>query len=251
MRMRMAVAVAILLLGSNVLSAQRNAQRDLAMPSYKAGLDHMRSESWDKAAEAFRQATDTDPAFEMAFYALGKANMARKRYVDAATALTKCRDLYLAQTGRQFASQQDAQRYRRDRIMEIDELIRHNSSGAQTQQTQEAIRQLTERRRQLQDDIQRGTNVSFDATVPAYVSVLLGSAYFRMERFADAEREYKAAVAADPKTGEAHNNLAVVYLQTGRIEEAEKSVKAAEKTGFRVNPMLKEDIAARKKTGSN
>ena len=247
MRTHLILAAAIVLLCPHLAAAQHNQQRDLAMLSYKTGLDHMRSEAWDQAAAAFQKAIETDPAFEMAFYALGKTNMARKRFVEAAAALSKCRDLFLAQTGRQFANQQDAQRYRRDRILEIDEIIRQNSSGAQTTQTQEAIRQLNERRRQLQDDIQRGTNVTIDATVPAYVSLALGSAYFRLARFGDAEREYKSAIASDPKTGEAYSNLAVVYLETGRIDEAEKAVKAAEKTGFRVNPMLKDDIAAAKK----
>ena len=89
--------------------------------------------------------------------------------------------------------------------------------------------------------------MSLDTSVPSYVSLALGSAFFRLGRLADAEREYKATVAADPKTGEAYSNLAVVYLQTGRFDEAEKAVKAAEKTGFKVNPMLKDDIATRKK----
>ena len=35
----------------------------------------------------------------------------------------------------------------------------------------------------------------------------------------------------------------------GRFDEAEKSVKAAEKTGFKVNPMLKDDIKAKQKAG--
>ena len=60
----------------------------------------------------------------------------------------------------------------------------------------------------------------------------------------DAEREYKAAVEVDPAFGEAHNNLAVVYLVTGRSAEADAELKAAEKAGFRVNPRLKDDIAA-------
>ena len=60
---------------------------------------------------------------------------------------------------------------------------------------------------------------------------------------------HRGAAGADPKTGEAYSNLAVVYLQTGRFDEAEKAVKAAEKTGFKVNPMLKDDIKAKKKAG--
>ena len=59
----------------------------------------------------------------------------------------------------------------------------------------------------------------------------MGSAYFRLQQWPDAEREYKAAIAADPKSGEAFNNLAVVYLQTGRFKEADDAVKSAEKAG--------------------
>jgi Flp pilus assembly protein TadD len=89
-----------------------------------------------------------------------------------------------------------------------------------------------------------------EMSVPSFVSMALGSAFFRLGRLADAEREYKATIEADPKTGEAHSNLAVVYLQTGRFDDAEKAVKAAEKTGFKVNPMLKDDIKAKKKAGT-
>jgi len=156
------------------------------------------------------------------------------------------------QIGRQFTNQQEAQRIRHDRIIEIDEMIRQVQTGPQSIQTSEQLRQLQETRRQLQDAIQRGSsNLTIESTVPAWVSLALGSAYFRSEQFADAEREYKAAAATDSRAGEALNNLAVVYLQMGRYDEAEKAVKAAEKAGFRVNPMLKEDIAARKKAGSN
>jgi Flp pilus assembly protein TadD len=88
-----------------------------------------------------------------------------------------------------------------------------------------------------------------EMSVPSFVSMALGSAFFRLGRLADAEREYKATVAADPKTGEAYSNLAVVYLETGRFDEAEKAVKAAEKSGFKVNPMLKDDIKAKQKAG--
>lgn len=62
----------------------------------------------------------------------------------------------------------------------------------------------------------------------------------------DAEREYKAAISADPKFGEAHSNLAVVYLETGRIKDAESSIRAAKKAGFRVNSQLEQAIRDRK-----
>jgi tetratricopeptide (TPR) repeat protein len=240
---------AIAVLASGLATAQQNQARGRAMPQYKLGLEDLKSEHWEKAAESFQRAIDIDPTFEMAYYALGRATMPQKKYAEAAAALTRCRDLYREQAGKLFSNQQDAQQYRRERLTELDEVIRQFQGGPQTTQTSEALRQLSERRRQLQESLQHGTDVSIEASVPSFVSLALGSAFFRMGRFPDAEREYKATVAADPKTGEAYSNLAVVYLQTGRFDEAEKAVKAAEKTGFKVNPMLKDDIAARKKAG--
>jgi tetratricopeptide (TPR) repeat protein len=175
--------------------------------------------------------------------------MPQKKYAEAVAALAKCRDLYREQAGKQFSNQQELQQYRRDRITEIDEVIRQNQQGLQTVRSAESIRQLIESRRLLQENLQRGANVSMEMSVPSFVSMALGSAYFRLGRLSDAEREYKATIDVDPKTGEAHNNLAVVYLETGRFDEAEKAVKAAEKTGFNVNPMLKDDIKAKLKAG--
>lgn len=92
----------------------------------------------------------------------------------------------------------------------------------------------------------RDGDISVQASVPAFVTLSLGSAYFRMGDLAQAEKAYVESIAVDAKSGEAHNNLAVVYLQTGRLAEAERAVKAAEKAGFTVHPRLKEDIKRRK-----
>lgn len=108
---------------------------------------------------------------------------------------------------------------------------------------------MTQFQRQLriiQQNADRGLNMTLGTSVPPFVSLALGSAYFRAERLADAEREYKIAIEADPKAGEAHNNLAVVYLLTNRHGDAEKEVKAAEKAGYSVNPQLKDDIKKKK-----
>jgi len=245
-------AAAVLLCAASIgVSAQMNAERERARLQYRVGWENMKAEAWEKAAKSFQDAIDLDPSYELAYYMLGRANMPLKRYAQAIAAYSKCRDLYQAQAGRQFANAQEAQRYRNNRLTELDELVRLVQTGPQTVQATEQLRQLQEQKRQIQDAISRGNNLSIDASIPPYVSLALGSAYFRAEKFADAEREYKAAIAADSRAGEAHNNLAVVYLQTGRYEEAEKAVKSAEKTGFKVNPMLKEDIAAKKKAGTS
>ena len=183
----------------------------------------------------------------MAYYALGRALMPQKKFADAAGAFAKCRDLYVTQAGRQFSNQQEAQQYRRERITELDEIIRQYQQGPQTTRTIEAVRQLVEDRRLLQENMQRNTSVSMEMSVPSFVSLALGSAYFDWAGSPMRSGRYKATVTADPKTGEAFQNLAVVYMETGRLEEAENAVKAAEKTGFKVNPALKDDLAAARK----
>jgi tetratricopeptide (TPR) repeat protein len=249
--MRILLAVALTLLTAVASASAQSlspANRDRARVENRLGWEQMRGEKFEQAIKHFQAAIEINPEYEMPFYGLGRAHMALKQYVSAISALSRCRDLYQAQVGRQFSNQQDAQRYRADRITELDEMIRQVQSGPQTIQTQDQLRQLQEQKRQVQDIIARGANMSVTSAVPAWVSLSLGSAYFRSGKLGDAEREYKATIEADSKSGEAYNNLAVVYLETGRIAEAEAALGNAKKVGFRVNPQLEQAIKDKKNT---
>jgi Tfp pilus assembly protein PilF len=112
------------------------------------------------------------------------------------------------------------------------------------------VRQLQTEITNLQQAKDRNDNMTLDTKVPYYVPMALGSAYFRNNQFAEAEKEYKEAIDANPDSGETHNNLAVLYLLTGRYEQAQSEVDRAEKTGFKVNPSLKEDIKGKKKAAN-
>lgn len=242
----MRLATVLLLCSIVTLTSQQaNSTRERAMPPYREGLGYLRTEAWDKAAGAFQQAIEIDPTFELAYYGLGRARMPQRRYAEAIIVLSKCRDLFQSQVGRQFSTRQDAQRYRQERLNEIDEIIRTYQQGPSTVRSQDAIRQLEQQKRDLREQLDRGMNITIEHAVPSYVSLALGSAFFRSGQFADAEREYKAAIASDPKSGEAFNNMAVVYLQTGRVKDAEEAVRSAEKNGFEVHPQLKADIKAK------
>lgn len=242
--------VAVMLLAPVAAITQTSQDRERARPHYRSGWQFMRLEAWDDAAKAFQRAIDIDPEFEDAYYSLGRANMGLKKYADAIAAYTKSRDLYRAQAGRMFTNQQEAQRYRQDRLMELDEVLRSLQTGPQTMRIQEQARRVQEQRRQIQQYMERGANITVHNSVPAFVSLALGSAYFRAGKLADAEREYKAAIDADPKTGEAHSNLAVVYFETERYADAERALSAAEKAGFKVNPQLRQDIKDKARKGT-
>jgi len=226
---------------------QTPGDRQKARIAGKTGWDYMKAEAFEKAVTAFQQSIEFDPTFEMSFYGLGRAHLALKQYVSAISALSRCRDLYIAQVGRQFTSQQEAQRYRQDRITELDELIRQLRSAPQTAVVQDQLRQVEEHKRQIQEFITRGNEVTITSGVPAWVSLSLGSAYFRSGKLADAETAYKAAISADSHAGEAHSNLAVVYLETERFTEALNAINNAKKTGFKVNPELEKAIRDRAK----
>jgi len=248
MRTLLAVALTLVTFVPAMSAQPSPTARDQARAQNRLGWEQMRREKFEEAVKHFQAAIEINPEFEMPFYGLGRAHMALKQYVSAISALSRCQALYRAQVGRQFSSQQDAQRYRADRIIEIDEMIRQVQSGPQTIQTQDQLRQLQEQKRQVQDIIARGNNISIGSGVPAWVSLSLGSAYFRAGKLADAEREYKATIDADGRSGEAYNNLAVVYLETNRIAEAEAALANAKKVGFRVNPQLEQAIKEKKAT---
>jgi tetratricopeptide (TPR) repeat protein len=228
-------------------SAQTRTDRERARVQNRLGWDDMKSEAWEKAARAFQNAIDIDPAFEIPHYGLGRANMALKKFDAAIAAYERCRNLYSAQVGRQFSNAQEAQRYRRDRITEIDEQLREVQSRPMNAATSDMVRQLQNQRRDIQESIQRGNDMSITSTVPPWVSLALGSAYFRAGRAGDAEREYKAAIAADSRAGEAHSNLAVVYFEAGRFADAASSLQSAKKSGFKVNPDLEKAIREKAK----
>src|SRR5262249_28974015 len=77
---------------------------------------------------------------------------------------------------------------------------------------------------------------------PAEVLLALGSALYHNGQVEEAEAEWLAAVEVNPKMGEAHNNLAVLFMRTGRLDAAEAEVRLAEKYGARVNPQFKKDL---------
>ncbi|MBK5295545.1 MAG: tetratricopeptide repeat protein [Vicinamibacteria bacterium] len=153
--------------------------------------------------------------------------------------------MFTAEVSKRFNNRMDADRARRDRVMELQHIRGQYLKGPQTDQSRDMVRLIDNRIRSTSQDIEREINVDFESPVPAFVSLSLGSAYFRKERFADAERTYKEALRADDTTGAAHNNLAALYQAQGRYAEAESHIRAAEKVGFFVNPELKSQVASR------
>jgi len=220
--------------------AQPSKEHLDAMRHLRLGQENMHAEQWDKAEAEFQSAIKLEPTLEMAHYGLGQVYMASKRYPEAVRAYLACRGAFESNTARRATNDLDAQRALDDQIRSLEDEKTLLVSGRVKAMTSGGPIDLDRRISDLK--ARRFHESKAMPDTPAWISIALGSAYFRSGELADAEREYLAAAEADPKLGEAHNNLAVVYVETGRYAEAQAAIAAAEKRGFRVNPQLKADV---------
>jgi tetratricopeptide (TPR) repeat protein len=236
--------VLMMVVCTTTVAATQDPRRDLARPHLRAGQDALRAEHWDEAEREFKSAIELDPQLDLAHYGLGQAYMGSRRYQDALAAFTACRDVYLKNEVDRLSNKVDAERRLDDRILMLRDYRRSLDTGRQrTQNTAATISRLDSEIAQL-EALRRRTPSEAPEVAP-YISTALGGAHFRLGAFADAEREWRSALAIDPGLGEVHNNLAVVCMMTDRVAEAAQHVKLAEKAGVRVNPQLKKDIEAR------
>jgi tetratricopeptide (TPR) repeat protein len=220
-----------------------------ALEHYRAGEAALSSEHYDEAVVEFQKAISIDPLLVMAHYGLGQAHMALKDYPAAVRAYLNCRKAFHEDLASRYQSEMEWGRRIDDQISALQDQIGILSSGRPNSGSQRPLSSVNVTNLQQQIDTlraRRKVGASVVVKTPPWISVALGSAYFRSNELTDAEREYKAALDADPKIGEAHNNLAVVQMLTGRLEEAEQELKLAEKAGFHVNPGLKKDLQKRK-----
>ena len=213
----------------------------------KKGQQLMASEKFEEAARTFRQAAELDPLLTLAHHGLGQAHMALKQYAEAVTAFRGARDAFQNHVAADVDRRLDTDRAREDRIRLLRDRIREAQERTLPPNSPEARQRdvLVQQWEIEMSMLQRAyTDPHAIPQTPAFISLALGSAHFRNRELPDAEREYRAAIAARPGLGEALNNLAVVLLLTGRPAEAQEHLRRAEKAGFQVAPGLKKDIEA-------
>ena len=242
----------VVLMASSLLWAEGLPQKIVpagaAYEHFKAGMSALAAEQYDKAEAEFRNAVAIDPLHDAAFYGLGQVYMATKRYDQALRAYLDSRDAFNASIAADRFDGAAVDRRLRDQLQVLKDYGRslQRMSATASPTLAAAIDRNREEVRQLESRLNRSL-ADGPLPVPAGLSMALGSAYFRTSDLASAEREYLAAVAADPKFGEAHSNLAVLYMVTNRLDLADREITLAEKAGFRVNPKLKEDLSAKRR----
>ena len=219
-----------------------------ALAHFRSGMAALESERYDEAEAEFQGAIRLEPNFEGALYGLGQTYMRKRQYSDAVRAYVDCREAFKHNAANEAMGDVVAEQRLRDQIQVLKDTERNlqrTSQASTPQNVAAAIQRIHSQIDLLESRL--GRDRDSPQPVPAGLSMALGSAYFRLGQHEDAEREYKAAVAVTSSFGEAHSNLAALYLVTGRYDLAETEVKLAEKSGFKVNPGLKNEIGKRKK----
>ena len=233
--MRLLLAAALALPVAVPSPSPPGATRTEALAHFAAGRDALQARRWPEAEVAFRRATSLEPGLALAHYGLGQALMGQARYLEAAAAYAACRDAF------RLAWAQGSTRARLTEIRDLRDTLQALAGRHALTADRFMEMQLEKRLAELEK-----RTASDHPWTPPGVTLALGSAYFQAGAMADAEREFLAVARDDPDSGDAQNDLAVVYMVTGRLEEAEQAVRRAEKAGVRVSPRLKDEIRRRR-----
>ena len=254
---RIVLAVAIAIAAVRVSGAQIVSERNQheALQHYRAGEQLLQAERFEDAEREFREAVKLDPLLHLAHYGLGHLFMLTKRFPLAVLSYTEAKEAFRTTAAQALQDHLVYERQMDDQIRALEDLKRAFDPNLRSSpgrpggvDPNAALQRIDSQINQLRNQRRRGPDRPAD--IPAFITLALGSAYFRTDKIVDAEREYREAIRVEPNVGEAHNNLAVVLMLTRRYDDAEEEIRKAEKAGFRVNPQLKSDIKERKKNPS-
>jgi tetratricopeptide (TPR) repeat protein len=230
-----AAGLAVLFVAPAVAQSRPEGQaRVRALQHYRAGVEFLSGEQFEKAAAEFRATIRIDALFSDAYYGLGQAHMGLRRYVSAAQAFQSCleaaRKLHALGVRDQVRRDLD----RQEELLALRNTVRHMGPDREWRAARlhNYIAELERRRIR--------TDGPFEP--PPLVLLALGSAHFRNGDARRAEYYWREAVRIDTSIGEAWNNLAAVYARSGRRDDAATAVASAERAGYRVNPQLKDEI---------
>jgi tetratricopeptide (TPR) repeat protein len=236
--------------GSQPASVVESREAREAMVHYAGGSRALASERYREAADEFATAVRLDRLLVIAHYGLGQAYMALKEYPAAVRAYLDCRRAFRDDVRDEIERRASWEQRVSSEIHAIEDQLAIAESGAPgggglPQRPTPSSAGNPPRLRQQLDSLRtrqkRAAPGALDT--PPWISVALGSAYFRSGAVADAEREYLAALKVDPTVAEAHFNLALLYSSTNRPDDATRELAVVEKDGMNVPEDLRAAIA--------
>lgn len=231
--------------------AVEKENRESALRRFKAGEKAIEASKWTEAEAELLKAVAAAPTLAIAHYGLGQTYMSLQRFPEAVRSFTLARDTF-----RCFPMSAEDRKRRNDEIIELRDAVRTldqrrvkdiavkwkemngdvTTPGSKMRTIRDAEERLAELERSLKD-----TDPS-----PPGVTLALGTALFQTGAIAESEAAFRAVLARDAGSGDAHHNLALVLTITDRLEEAEREIAAAEKSGVPIHPRLRQELDRRK-----
>jgi tetratricopeptide (TPR) repeat protein len=179
----------------------------------------MADEKYEEAADQFGRAIALDPGLVVAHYNLGYVSMALKRYPEAVRGYEGCVGAIDRLNSSGAKEREALERARLDELHELqDSLTAVRTGKVKNMSPGPTVLRMEERIRVLE---QLRFNDRGLTRTPAEVFLGLGSAYFRQNLLPEAERSYVRALKVNDQLGAAHNNLAVIFILTGRYRRPE------------------------------
>ncbi len=221
-----------------------------ALPHYDKAVKAFSRTDYEAARRELHKAIAAMPQYSYAHLLMAKTWYLSKRYDEALPAIERAETAW-----REFAGiaadaksqQSDALLRQRRNLQDQINALQADYRQAATQQQRDQIQNYISTLQHQIDDIDRDQVSRAPtelATLPAEYSFVHGNILLRMNRLIDAEPQYLRAIEANPKYGEAFNNLASLYFQAGRLEEARSVLAQARGRGLPINLDLERAVAA-------
>jgi len=220
-----------------------------ALPHYDKAVKAFSRTDYEAARRELDKAIEAMPQYSYAHFLMAKTWYLSKRYDEALPAIERAETAW-----REFAGiaadakseRDDALVRRRRGLQDQINALQQDYRQAATQQQRDQIQNYISTVQHQIEDIDRdqaSRSPNEMAVLPAEYSFVHGNVLLRMNRLIDAEPQYLRAIEVNPKYGEAFNNLASLYFQAGRLEEARSVLAQARGRGLPINLDLERAVA--------
>lgn len=235
------LGLALLTACTAALSAATSQNIVRASKFSNKGISWLQSGNVDKARDSFDKALREIPNYPSAHIGLGQIAMAEGAFEEALDHFNSAKEGY-RELGEDLIDV-EAKRYanaQREINQLQDSLQQMQSQSVSAGATAIDSTKIISRIRQLQ--VIEPPNKGKATEPPGEVFFYIGNALFQLNRRPEALEAWETCRDKSPKFAMVYNNLALAYMQAGRLEAAKESLAKAEELGFPVNPQFKQDL---------